>query len=111
VADRESDMQELMNEARRRNYATDYLIRAKYNRNLVGGDKLWVSVAQQTPLGQIELILEANADRKARKVCQRLTAQRVTLPKRKGKLALETTIILAQEETPPAGESPLSGNY
>ena len=34
VADRESDIQGLMEEARRRDYAADYLIRAKHNRKL-----------------------------------------------------------------------------
>jgi hypothetical protein len=104
VADREADIQELMEEARRREYAADYLIRAKHNRNLVGGEKLWDSVAGQEPLGYIEFTLEATAQRKARKVCQTLYAQRVTLPKKKGKQALEVTIILAREENPPAGE-------
>ena len=104
VADRESDIQGLMEEARRRDYAADYLIRAKHNRKLVGGEKLWDSVASQEPLGHIEFILEASPQRKARKVCQTLTAQRVTLPRKKGKPALEVTIILACEENPPAGE-------
>ena len=40
MADREADIQELMEEARRRDYAVDYLIRAKHNRKLVGGQKL-----------------------------------------------------------------------
>jgi len=104
VADREADIQELMEEARRRDYAADYLIRAKHNRKLVGGEKLWDSVASQEPLGYIEFMLEATAQRKARKVCQTLTAQRVTLPRKKGKPALEVTLMVAREETPPAGE-------
>jgi hypothetical protein len=83
VADREADIQELMEEARRRDYAADYLIRAKHNRNLVGGEKLWDSIASQEPLGEIEFMLEASPQRKARKVCQTLYAQRVTLPKKK----------------------------
>jgi len=107
VADREADIQELMEEARRREYAADYLIRAKHNRNLVGGEKLWDSVARQEPLGHIEFMLEATAQRKARKVRQTLTAQRVTLPKKKGKPALEVTLIVAREENPPAGEKPI----
>lgn len=104
VADREADIQELMEEARRRDHVADYLIRAKHNRTLVGGEKLWDSVARQEPLGEIEFILEASPQRKARRVCQTLTAQRVTLPKKKGKPALEVTILLAREENPPAGE-------
>jgi hypothetical protein len=104
IADRESDIQGLMEEARRRDHAADDLIRAKHNRKLIGGEKPWDSVASQEPLGHIEFILEATPQRKAGKVSQTLTAQRVILPKKKGKEALEVTIILAQEENPPAGE-------
>ena len=111
VADRESDIQGLMEEARRRDYAADYLIRAKHNRKLVGGEKLWDSVASQESLGHIEFILEATPQRKARKVTQTLTTQRVALPKKKGKETLEVTIILAIEENPPAGVEPSSGDY
>ena len=110
VADRESDIQGLMEEARRRDYAADYLIRAKHNRKLVGGEKLWDSVASQEPLGEIEFILEASPQRKARQVRQTLTAQRVALPKKKGKAPLEVTILLAQEENPPVGVEPSSGD-
>ena len=111
VADREGDIHELMEEARRRDYAADYLIRAKHNRKLVSGEKLWDSVASQESLGHIEFILEATPQRKARKVTQTLTTQRVALPKKKGKEALEVTIILAIEENPPAGVEPSSGDY
>ena len=111
VADRESDIQGLMEEARRRDYAADYLIRAKHNRKLVSGEKLWDSVASQESLGHIEFILEATPQRKARKVTHTLTTQRVALPKKKGKEALEVTIILAIEEPPPAGVEPSSGDY
>jgi hypothetical protein len=104
VADREADIQELMEEARRRDHAADYLIRAKHNRKLVGGQKLGDSVASQEPLGHIEFILEASPQRKARQVRQTLYAQRVTLLKKKGKDPLEVTIIIAREENPPAGE-------
>lgn len=109
VGDRESDIRELMNEARRRHYAADFLLRAKHNRNLAKNDdeeipkKLWDTVAQQEPLGKIEFMLEANGERKPRKVCQTLYAMRVTLPKQKDEEALEVTAILAREENPPEG--------
>lgn len=89
VADREANIQELMEEAQRRDYVTDYLVHAKHNRNLVGREKLWNSVACQDPLGYIEFMPEATAKRKARKVRQTLYAWRVTLPRKKGKQALE----------------------
>jgi hypothetical protein len=68
---------------------------------------LWDSVASQDLLGHIEFLFEATTQRKVRKVCHTLYAQRVTLPKKKGKQALEVTIILAREENPPAGETPI----
>ena len=110
VGDRESDIRELMDEARRRNYAADFLLRARHNRNLAktgeeeAAQKLWDKAGQQQPLGQIEFMLEANGDRKARKVCQTLYVVRATLPKHKGGPELEVTAILAREDNPPAGE-------
>ncbi len=109
VGDRESDIRELMDEARRRNYAADFLLRVRHNRNLAkngdgAAEKLWDKAARQPPLGQIEFMLEANGDRKARKVCQSLSVVRVTLPKHKGGPELEMTAILACEDDPPAGE-------
>lgn len=103
IGDRESDIRELMNEARRRDYAADYLVRSKHNRNLTDGNKLWLKVAQQQPVGEIEFMLEANGDRKARKVVQTLYVLCVTLPKQKDEPELEVTAILAREENPPAG--------
>lgn len=65
-------------------------------------------MAKQEPLGQIEFLLEANGERKARKVRQTLYAQRVTLKKQhKDDVALEVTIILAREENPPPGHEPI----
>ena len=55
VTDREADIKAVLEEARRRDYAADYLIRAKHNRNLAGGEKLWNSVEKQDPLGDIEI--------------------------------------------------------
>ena len=109
VGDRESDIRELMDEARRRGYAADFLLRARHNRNLAksgdgAAEKLWDKAARQPPLGQIEFMLEASGDRKARKVCQSLYALRATLPKHKGGPELEVTAILAREDNPPAGE-------
>ena len=110
VGDRESDIRGLMDEAARRGFAADFLLRARHNRNLAktGGEeaaqKLWDKAGQQPPLGQIEFMLEANGDRKARKVCQSLYVLRATLPKHKGAPELEVTAILAREDNPPAGE-------
>jgi hypothetical protein len=100
-----------MEEARRRDHAADYLIRAKHNRKLVGGEKRWDSVASQEPLGHIEFILEASPQRKARKVSQTLTAQRVTLPKKKANQHSKSPLFLRKKKTHPQVKKPLFGDY
>ena len=57
VADRESDMLELMVRARDLGIPVDWLVRSKTNRALPDGDKLWDSVIKDAPLGEIRFIL------------------------------------------------------
>jgi len=109
VGDRESDIRDVMEEAKNRNYVADFLFRAKHNRILATDDnddddsKLWDKVLKQEPIGQITFILEANGERKPRKVIQNLYVLRVTLPKIKEYEELTVTAILAKEENPPPG--------
>jgi len=111
VGDRESDIREVMENARKRDYVADFLLRAKHNRILADDPndpdadrKLWDRVVKQEPIGQIEFTLEANGERKARKVRQNLYVLRVTLPKTKEYEELTVTAILAKEVDPPAGQ-------
>ena len=104
VADREGDIRDLMDRAAQRGHPADWLVRATHNRKTVPGEKLWDRLALIEPLGEIEFLLPAAPGRPARWVRQTLSAERVTLPARRGAPALAVTAILAREEHPPVGE-------
>ena len=104
VADREGDIRDLMDRAAQRGHPADWLVRATHNRKTVPGEKLWDRLARTEPLGEIEFLLPAAPGRPARWVRQTLSAERVTLPARRGAPALAVTAILAREEHPPVGE-------
>lgn len=106
VADRESDLRELLDRAEELNHPADYLIRAQHDRVLAGGGKLRTQVERQAALGEVEFALPAAPGRSARTVVQSLRAARVTLPRRNG-TSSEVTVILAREDHPPAGEKPI----
>jgi hypothetical protein len=106
VADRESDLLDLMVRARDLGNPADWLLRAKHNRALPEGDRLWDRVLASEPLGEIRFVLPAGRGRAAREVHQQLYAQRVTLPDgRRG--TLEATCVIAREVDAPAGVKPI----
>ena len=107
LTDREGDLRELMNKAHELGYPADFLVRAKHNRCLEDGGKLWDTVESGTPLGEIEFMLPADGNRSARKVRQTLYLQRLTLPTHASAPSLEVTALSAREEIPPPGEKPL----
>lgn len=106
VADRESDLRELMNEAARQDYPADFLLRAKHDRKLADEaiEKCWARVEKSRPLGEIDFILPAQEGRPSRPVKQTLYARRVRLA---GKPSIEVTALLAREEDPPKGVKPI----
>lgn len=106
VADRESDLRELLDRAEELNHPADYLIRAQHDRVLEGGGKLRAQVERQAALGEVEFALPPAPGRSVRTVVQSLRAARVTLPRRNG-TSSEVTVILAREDHPPAGEKPI----
>ncbi len=106
VADRESDLRELLDRAAELDHPADYLIRAQHDRVLAGGGKLRAQVERQAVLGEVEFAVPAAPGRSARTVAQSLRVARVTLPRPGGK-PCEVTVILAREERPPAGEKPI----
>lgn len=107
VTDREGDFRELLDKAHELDYPADYLVRSKHERNTADGDKLWRSVAETEALGTLEFVIPANDKRPARKVTQTLYVKRIKLPAHGDKPELEITAILAQEEQPPSGQTPL----
>ena len=70
VADREGDMAALMELADTLDHPADWLIRARHNRNLAEGSKLWDKVEAGEVLGEIAFILPGRAGQKTRQVMQ-----------------------------------------
>jgi hypothetical protein len=106
VADRESDLRELIDRADELEHPADYLIRARHDRVLAEGGKLRAHLESQAVVGEVEFALPAAPGRPARTVVQGVRVARVTLARR-GSATREVTVILAREEAPPAGEKPL----
>jgi hypothetical protein len=106
VADREADMIELMRYAQDCGTPADWLLRAKTNRALPGGEKLWASTLDGEPLGEIEFDIGARAKQKGRRVRQQLWAKRVELPAGRG-IRVTATCLIAREIDAPAGVEPI----
>lgn len=106
VADRESDMMELMVQARELDNAADWLLRSRHNRALPEGGKLWVQVLKSEPLGEIRFTLPRKKGHKARAVRQQIRARRVELADNNGG-RVEVTCIVATEVGALAGVKPI----
>ncbi|EXI86506.1 MAG: Transposase for transposon Tn5 [Candidatus Accumulibacter regalis] len=106
VADRESDMIELMGRARELGQPADWLLRAQHDRALPDGQKLWPTVTSGEALGGITFTLPARHGQKARVVRQQLWARVVDLPHGKNQ-TIRATCVVAKEIDPPAGSRPV----
>lgn len=106
VADREADLLELMRCAHTLGTPADWLIRAKHNRCLPEGDKLWARTCAGEPLGEIVFTLGSRKGQKAREVRQQLWVQHVSIPAGKAGL-IPVTCIVAREIGTPTGTKPL----
>lgn len=106
VADRESDIIALMERAEELGTPADWLIRARHNRNLPGGDKLWGSASSGESLGGIIFTMPGRDGQKAREVRQELWATRIMIPAGKTK-TIEVTCIIAREIDAPPGVKPV----
>jgi len=106
VADRESDILNLMTRSQDLGFPADWLIRAKHNRNLSKEEKLWDSVEKQEVIGELAFVKPRRKKYKSRRVRQEIKVLRCKLPV-KGSQDIEITLIQAKEINPPAGESPL----
>ena len=106
VADRESDIVELMPCAQNLGTPADGLVRAKHNRCRPEGQKLWSHPCAGEPLGEIVFKMPSRQGQKARPVRQQLWARRLEIPA--GKTAtVEVTCIVACEVGAPAGITPV----
>jgi hypothetical protein len=106
VGDREADMRELMVMARDLDHAADYVIRARHNRALPKGKRLWSSVLATAPLGEVTFTLPPGRGRTARTVRQVLYAQSVRLADGRGG-HVQATCVIAQEIGAPPGAKPI----
>lgn len=106
VADREADLLELMQRAQALNTPADWLVRAKHNRCLPEGEKLWSHTGAGEPLGEIVFTMASRQGVKARQVRQQLWAKRLAIPA--GPFAkVSVTCIVAREISAPAGTKPV----
>ncbi|MCP5248450.1 MAG: hypothetical protein H6942_07915 [Candidatus Accumulibacter sp.] len=72
VADREADIVGLMQRAQALGTPADWLIRARHNRCLPQGGKLWAATLAKAPLGEIEFTLASRHGQPKRIVRQQL---------------------------------------
>lgn len=106
VADRESDIRELMVRARDLGTPADWLLRSQHNRALPEGGRLWAKVLASPSLGEIRFTLPGGRGRTAREVRQELYAQCVALSDgRRG--TFEVTCLVAREIGAPPGVKPI----
>lgn len=102
VADRESDLLSIITWAAENNHLADYLLRAKHNRVLADGAKLFDQRHAEL-LGEISFVQPGGHGRKQRDVHQKIYAKRATLAS-----GVKVSIILAVEEHPPKGSRAVS---
>jgi hypothetical protein len=108
VADRECDIHAFLAKVQHLGQPADWLLRATHNRRTDTAAKLWDRVATAPVLGEVSFTLPAAPGRPARTVRQTLRMERVTLQPARG-TAVEVTALLAYENNPPPGQTPLGG--
>lgn len=106
VADREADMVGLMRRAQVLGTPADWLIRAKHNRCLPQGGKLWAATLAEAPLGEIEFTLASRHGQAERTVRQRLRTKTTDIPTPDG-AGVRVACVIATEIDPPAGCTPV----
>ncbi len=106
MADRESDMLELICKASELGNPVDWLIRSCHNRVLPDGARLWEAVGAQAAVGELHFMMPSRHGQKARAVRQQVRMKRVALDDRRGS-PLEVTCVIAQEVDVPSGCKPV----
>lgn len=105
-ADREGDIRAHLDRAAALEHPADDLIRVQHDRVLADGGKLRAPVDRQPTWGEVVFALPPAPGRPGRTVVQTVRAARVRLGRRRGETR-DVTVILAREESPPAGEKPI----
>ena len=105
VADREADLVAMMLRAQELGTPADWLVRAKHNRCLPDGEKLWAHTTAGEAMGEISFTMPGRDKQKAREVRQQLWACQVDIPA--GKKKVSVTCIVAREIDAPPGVKPV----
>lgn len=105
VADREADLVAMMLRAQELGTPADWLVRAKHNRCLPDGEKLWAHTTSGEAMGEITFTMPARDGQKSRKVRQQLWAREVGISA--GKQTVSATCIVAREIDAPKGAKPV----
>lgn len=112
VADREADIVELMRKAQELGNPLDWLIRSQHNRALPSGEKLWQSVKENAPAGEIQFTLPSRKAKKGQKAQKaRIVRQQVRFCSvkvsdgRKGHV--DACCVIASEVDAPPGVQPI----
>ena len=95
-----ADLVPLMLRAQELGAPADWLVRAKHNRCLPDGDRLWEHTGAGAPIGELTFAMAARHGVKARTVRQQLWARSVTLPAGKGKSVVATCVIAREIDAP-----------
>jgi len=107
VADRESDIEELLDAAQ--GQRGHILIRARHDRVLEDGDRMWDTVRNSPTIGTQEFVMGARPGHRARTVLQTLRSMKIELPETKDReRAIIINVVMAHEENPPKGEEAVS---
>jgi hypothetical protein len=106
VADREADLVAMMARAQALGTPADWLVRAKHNRCLPDGEKLWAHTTAGASLGEISFTMPARDEQKARKVRQQLWVREVSISNGKAGM-ISATCVVAREIDAPKGVKPV----
>jgi len=117
IADREGDIYDLYQEADKmlNQSSADWVIRATYDRavydenSIKKRSKMKKITKESSSVGEVKFILASSKTRKKREVTQHIFIKEVMLypPKEKikeGAIPIKTTVVIASEQNPPAGE-------
>lgn len=96
LADREADIMELMRRACALGTPVDWLLRSQHNRTMSSGDKLWISVLQSEPVGEIRFVMASRKGQRAREVVQEVWAKMLELPDGKGRFVQASCIVVKE---------------
>lgn len=107
VADRESDIEDVL--AAAQGQRGHILLRARHDRLLEDGERMWETVRNSPIVGIQEFEMAARPGHSARTVHQTLRSMTIELPEtRKRAHAITINVVIAHEENPPQGEESVS---